>query len=86
MEKRILLVEDNDQFRENFARTLERALAAEPLDVTFVEAGSLAEARVRLREGGLDAALIDVRLPDGMGWTSCASSTTVQLAASRRSS
>jgi CheY-like chemotaxis protein len=67
MKKRILLVEDNDQFRENFARTLERALAAEPLDVTFVEAGSLAEARVRLREGGLDAALIDVRLPDGDG-------------------
>ena len=31
MEKRILLVEDNDQFRKNFARTLERALAAEPL-------------------------------------------------------
>jgi CheY-like chemotaxis protein len=67
MEKRILLVEDNDQFRENFARASERALAAEPLDVTFVEAGSLAEARVRLREGGLDAALIDVRLPDGDG-------------------
>ena len=67
MEKRILLVEDDDQFRENFARALERALAAEPLDVTFVEAGSLAEARVRLREGGLDAALIDVRLPDGDG-------------------
>jgi CheY-like chemotaxis protein len=67
MEKRILLVEDNDQFRENFARALERALAAEPLNVTFVEAGSLAEARVRLREGGLDAALIDVRLPDGDG-------------------
>ena len=67
MEKRILLVEDNAQFRENFARALERALAAGPLDVTFVEAGSLAEARVRLREGGLDAALIDVRLPDGDG-------------------
>jgi CheY-like chemotaxis protein len=67
MEKRILLVEDNDQFRENFARALERALAAEPLDVTFVEAGSLAEARARLRQGGLDAALIDVRLPDGDG-------------------
>jgi two-component system, NarL family, response regulator DevR len=67
MEKRILLVEDNAQFRENFARALERALAAEPLDVTFVEAGSLAEARERLREGGLDAALIDVRLPDGDG-------------------
>jgi two-component system, NarL family, response regulator DevR len=67
MEKRILLVEDNAQFRENFARALERALAAEPLDVAFVEAGSLAEARERLREGGLDAALIDVRLPDGDG-------------------
>jgi two-component system, NarL family, response regulator DevR len=67
MEKRILLVEDNAQFRENFARALERALAAEPLDVTFVEVGSLAEARERLREGGLDAALIDVRLPDGDG-------------------
>jgi two-component system response regulator DevR len=67
MEKRILLVEDNAQFRDDFARALERALAAEPLDVVFVEAGSLAEARARLRESGLDAALIDVRLPDGNG-------------------
>ena len=68
MEKQhILLVEDNAQFRKEFARALERALAAEPLDVVFVEAGSLAEARARLREGGLDAALIDVGLPDGDG-------------------
>jgi two-component system, NarL family, response regulator DevR len=68
MEKqRILLVEDNVQFRADFARALRRAMAAEPLDVVFVEAGSLAEARARLREGGLDAALIDVRLPDGDG-------------------
>ena len=37
------------------------------LDVAFVEAGSLAEARARLGEGGLDAALIDVGLPDGDG-------------------
>jgi two-component system, NarL family, response regulator DevR len=65
--QRILLVEDNARFREDFARALERALAAEPLDVVFVEAGTLAEARTRLREGGLDAALIDVRLPDGDG-------------------
>jgi two-component system, NarL family, response regulator DevR len=65
--QRILLVEDNARFREDFARALERALAAEPLDVVFVEAGTLAEARMRLREGGLDAALIDVRLPDGDG-------------------
>ena len=67
MEKQILLVEDNAQFREKFVRAVERALAAEPLDVVFVEAGSLAEARTRLREGGLDAAMIDVRLPDGDG-------------------
>jgi response regulator of citrate/malate metabolism len=32
-----------------------------------VEAGTLAEARSRLREGGLDAALIDVTMPDGNG-------------------
>jgi two-component system, NarL family, response regulator DevR len=67
VEKYILLVDDNAQFREDFARALERVLAAESLDVVFVEAGSLAEARARLREGGLDAALIDVRLPDGDG-------------------
>ena len=32
-----------------------------------METGSLAEARARLREGRLDAALIDVGLPDGDG-------------------
>ena len=32
-----------------------------------MEAGSLAEAHSRLREGGLDAALIDVTMPDGNG-------------------
>jgi CheY-like chemotaxis protein len=68
MEKqRILLVEDNARYREDFARALERAMAADSLAVTFVEADSLAEARARLREGGLDAALIDARLPDGDG-------------------
>ena len=67
MEKRILLVEDSEEFGEIFARTLRQALADEPLDVVFVEAGSLAEAHARLSEGGLDAALIDVGLPDGNG-------------------
>jgi len=67
MEKRILLVEDNARFREAFTKVLWRALASEQLDLAFVEAGSLAEARARLREGGLDAALIDVTLPDGNG-------------------
>src|SRR5215203_6270193 len=64
---RILLVEDDARFREAFARAVGPALAPERLEVDFVEAGSLAEARARLREGGLDAALIDVGLPDGDG-------------------
>lgn len=67
MEKRILFVEDEAAFRETFAHVLEEALAPEQLDVAFVEAGSLAEARDRLREGRLDAALIDITLPDGNG-------------------
>ena len=67
MGKRVLLVEDNAEFRRVFAHALGLALAAEQLDVTFVESGSMAEARERLREGGLDAALVDVTLPDGNG-------------------
>ena len=67
MEKRILLVEDDASFRGLIARALGKALASEHLDVSFVEAGTLAEARVRLKEGGLDAALIDVTMPDGDG-------------------
>ena len=67
MEKRILLVEDDASFREVFTRALGMALASEHFDVSFVEAGTLAAARVRLKEGGLDAALIDVTLPDGNG-------------------
>jgi two-component system, OmpR family, catabolic regulation response regulator CreB len=67
MEQRILLVEDDAEFRGVFTCAMSLALAPEQLDVAFVEAGSLAEARARLREGGLDAALIDVTLPDGNG-------------------
>jgi len=67
MEKRILFVEDDANFREVFSRLLREALAPERLDVAFVEAGSAAEARARLREGGLDAALIDITLPDSNG-------------------
>jgi DNA-binding NarL/FixJ family response regulator len=50
-----------------FEWAIGRALAAEQLDVAFVGAGSISEARARLQEGGLDAALIDVVLPDGDG-------------------
>ena len=67
MERRILFVEDDANFREVFTRLMREALAPEQLDVAFVEAGTLAEARTRLREGGLDAALIDITLPDGNG-------------------
>jgi CheY-like chemotaxis protein len=67
MGKRILFVEDDPSFRYVFAHALREALVPEQLDIAFVEAGSLSEARSRLREGGLDAALIDVRLPDGDG-------------------
>ena len=62
-----MLVEDDAPFREVFTRALGMALASEHFDVSFVEAGTLAAARVRLKEGGLDAALIDVRMPDGDG-------------------
>jgi DNA-binding NarL/FixJ family response regulator len=67
VEKRILLIDDDTLFRETFAQALQQALAADRLDVAFVEAGTLAEARSGFREGWLDAALIDVWLPDGAG-------------------
>lgn len=67
MERCILFVEDDADFRKVFTRVLREALAPEELNIAFVEAGSAAEARVRLREGGLDAALIDITLPDGNG-------------------
>jgi two-component system invasion response regulator UvrY len=67
MQRHILFVEDDANFRELFTRLLRAALAPEQLDVAFVEVGSATEARARLREGGLDAALIDVTLPDGNG-------------------
>jgi CheY-like chemotaxis protein len=67
MEKRILLVEDDANFREVFTHALGEVLAPERLQVAFVEAESLAVARARLREGGLDGALIDVTMPDGNG-------------------
>jgi two-component system, OmpR family, catabolic regulation response regulator CreB len=67
MELRILLVEDNAEFRQVFTHALGLALAVEQLDVKFVESESMSEARERLHEGGLDAALIDVTLPDGNG-------------------
>ena len=66
-EKRLLLVEDNEAFRETFARMLELELAPD-VEVAFAQADSLAEAHALLEEEyTLDAALIDVGLPDGDG-------------------
>jgi CheY-like chemotaxis protein len=66
-QKRILLVKDNEAFREAFARMLELELTPE-INVAFVKADSLAEAHNWLQEeDGLDAALIDIGLPDGDG-------------------
>jgi len=67
MVKRILFVEEDAGFRRGFTHAMREALGEEGFGVSFVEAGSLAEARSRLREGRLDAALIDITLPDGNG-------------------
>jgi DNA-binding NarL/FixJ family response regulator len=68
MQTRLLLVDDDEAFREAFARMLQLALAPE-LNVSFAQADSLAEAHTLLKqeEDGLDAALIDIGLPDGDG-------------------
>jgi DNA-binding NarL/FixJ family response regulator len=62
--KHILLVEDNLPFAGKFAWLLE---ALPGLEIEVLTAGSLAEARERLVEGGIDAALVDLGLPDGEG-------------------
>src|SRR5215203_5732459 len=67
MGKRILFVEEDAGFGRVFTHAMREALGDEGLGVALAEAGFLAKARSRLREGGLDAALIDVRLPDGNG-------------------
>jgi CheY-like chemotaxis protein len=66
MQKRVLLVEDNEAFGEALARMLELELAPE-VNVAFAQADSLAEAHALLQEEGLDAALVDIGLPDGDG-------------------
>jgi DNA-binding NarL/FixJ family response regulator len=64
--KYILLIEDNVSFAGKFARLLE---AFPGLEIEVITVGSLAEARERLNDGGLDAALVDLGLPDGDGMT-----------------
>jgi transposase len=58
---RVLLVDDNAEFREVFARLLERQQDIE----VVAQAGSLAQARANI--SGVDVAVIDRGLPDGDG-------------------
>ncbi len=60
---RVLLVEDHAVFRQLFAFAFDR----EPGFEVVGQAGTLAEARERLRglPGGVDAAVVDLHLPDG---------------------
>ena len=63
---RVLLVEDHACFRQSLGRMLS-------LETDFgasTQAGSLAEARACLSDGkaeGIDAAIVDIGLPDGDG-------------------
>jgi len=58
---RILVVDDNASFRDVFSRGLDH----QPDFEVVAQAGSLAEARDRLK--GIDVAIIDRGLPDGDG-------------------
>ncbi len=58
---RLLIVEDEASLR----RTLARFFGLRGFEV--VEAGSVREAKYHLGRGTYDAALLDVRLPDGCG-------------------
>lgn len=58
---RILIVDDDVGFRESLAETLG------DLGHEIVEAGTARQALLRLREGGVDAAFIDFRMPDRDG-------------------
>jgi DNA-binding NtrC family response regulator len=56
----LLIVDDEDNFRESLTMALEAAF-------TVSQAGSLATAREEIRGRVPDAILLDIRLPDGEG-------------------
>ena len=59
--ERVLLVEDDVQFRERLAVALARR------HLTVFQAGNPAEAKVIALEETFDGAVIDLRMPDGTG-------------------
>jgi DNA-binding response OmpR family regulator len=64
--RRVLLVDDDVMLRESLAEQLAQENAFTP-----IEAGTLAEARERAREGLYEFMIMDVGLPDGDGRALC---------------
>ncbi|QNT68185.1 response regulator [Defluviicoccus vanus] len=62
---RVLVVDDTEPARYATARTLQRA------GFTVVEAGSGEEALRQIAEGGIDAVVLDIKLPDISGLEVC---------------
>jgi DNA-binding NtrC family response regulator len=61
--RRILLVEDDDDLRDNLVEVLDNLDGA-----SVIAAATVEEARKRLSSGRFDIAIVDVRLPDGSGF------------------
>ncbi|MEJ1967884.1 MAG: response regulator transcription factor [Rhizomicrobium sp.] len=64
--KRVLLVDDDTMLRSSLAEQLAGEGA-----YTIVEAGTVAEAKARAKEGLYEFAILDVSLPDGDGRALC---------------
>lgn len=60
--KRILFLDDNATLRDMLCETVLKDYNAE-----FIPVGTINEARLELEKGGIDAAMLDVRLGDGNG-------------------
>lgn len=67
---RVFIVDDSSIVRRGLTALLEEDLAAPRIRVVG-EAGNVAEAIIGIRALRPDLALIDVRLPDGFGYTVC---------------
>lgn len=63
MRKRVLIVDDEPDIREICRNIVSRSFNAE-----VIAAGSLAEAKAIISNSLIDIALLDVNLPDGVGF------------------
>ena len=71
MALRILFVEHHAAFRQSASHMMD---LEDDLHVVL-QAGSVAEGRERMAEGGIDAAIVDIPLPDEGAQRWCASCT-----------